>query len=73
MLKWGEGETPGTLSDEAIINQQAFLNTAFMFFGVIVAFLLYHVYVLFQARRIPPYQYVSPSVLATIRAQHHRL
>lgn len=50
MLQWGNGETPAGLSHEAIINQQAFLNTAFMFFGVIVAFLLYHVYVLFQAR-----------------------
>jgi hypothetical protein len=58
MLQWGKGETPcETLSHEAIINQQAFLNTAFMFFGVIVAFLLYHVYVLFQARRTLPQQH----------------
>jgi hypothetical protein len=74
-LQWVMKETPEILSHEAIINQQAFLNTAFMFFGVIVAFLLYHVYVLFQARRILPqhsasFSYCTASTSVHSQPQH---
>ena len=35
-------------AQEDAMVRQAFLNTASMFFGVIIAFMVYHVYVLFQ-------------------------
>ena len=38
----------GSLSEEHAMVQQASLNTTFMFVGIIVAFLLYNVYILFQ-------------------------
>jgi hypothetical protein len=43
----GVGITNIVTQEDAMV-RQAFLNTASMFLGVMIAFMVYHVYILFQ-------------------------